>query len=70
MKKIITLLLGMLVLTLGSLSVLAMESENMASYYFISCISLSFMYEKFIIKAFFLGQQSTLTFSSILPPIV
>ena len=31
MKKIITLLLGMLVLTLGSLSVLAMESENMAS---------------------------------------
>ena len=31
MKKIITLLLGMLVLTLGSSSVLAMESENMAS---------------------------------------
>ena len=28
MKKIITLLLGMLVLTLGSSSVLAMESEN------------------------------------------
>ena len=31
MKKIITLLLGMLVLTLGSSTVLAMESENMAS---------------------------------------
>ncbi|WP_314451643.1 hypothetical protein [uncultured Granulicatella sp.] len=31
MKKIITVLLGMLVLTLGSSSVLAMESENMAS---------------------------------------
>ena len=31
MKKIITLLLGMLVLTLGSSSVLAMESENMVS---------------------------------------
>ena len=31
MKKIITLLLGMVVLTLGSSSVLAMESENMAS---------------------------------------
>lgn len=31
MKKIITLLLGMLVLTLGSSSVLAMESEIMAS---------------------------------------
>ena len=31
MKKIITLLLGMLVLSLGSSSVLAMESENMAS---------------------------------------
>ena len=31
MKKIITLLLGMLLLTLGSLTVLAMESENMAS---------------------------------------
>ena len=31
MKKIITLLLGMLVLTLGSSSVLAMESENIAS---------------------------------------
>ena len=31
MKKIITLLLGMLVFTLGSSSVLAMESENMAS---------------------------------------
>ena len=28
MKKIITLLLGMLVLTLGSSTVLAMESEN------------------------------------------
>lgn len=31
MKKIITLLLGMLVFTLGSSTVLAMESENMAS---------------------------------------
>ena len=31
MKKIITLLLGMLLLTLGSSTVLAMESENMAS---------------------------------------
>lgn len=31
MKKIITVLLGMLVLTLGSSTVLAMESENMAS---------------------------------------
>ena len=31
MKKIITLLLGMLLLTLGSLTVLAMERENMAS---------------------------------------
>ena len=31
MKKIITVLLGMLVLTLGSSSVLAMESKNMAS---------------------------------------
>ena len=31
MKKIITLLLGMLVFTLGSSSVLAMESANMAS---------------------------------------
>ena len=31
MKKIITVLLGMLVFTLGSSSVLAMESENMAS---------------------------------------
>ena len=31
MKKIITLLLGMLVFTLGSSSMLAMESENMAS---------------------------------------
>ena len=31
MKKIITLLLGMVVLTLGSSTVLAMESENMAS---------------------------------------
>ena len=31
MKKIITILLGMLVFTLGSTSVLAMESENMAS---------------------------------------
>ena len=31
MKKIITILLGMLVFTLGSSSVLAMESENMAS---------------------------------------
>ena len=31
MKKIITLLLGMLVFTLGSSSVLALESENMAS---------------------------------------
>ena len=31
MKKIITLLLGMLVVTLGSSSVLAMERENMAS---------------------------------------
>ena len=31
MKKIITVLLGMLLVTLGSSSVLAMESENMAS---------------------------------------
>ena len=31
MKKIITLLLGMVLLTLGSSTVLAMESENMAS---------------------------------------
>ena len=31
MKKLITVLLGMLVFTLGSSSVLAMESENMAS---------------------------------------
>ena len=31
MKKIITVLLGMLVLTIGSSTVLAMESENMAS---------------------------------------
>lgn len=31
MKKIIILLLGMLVVTLGSSSVLAMERENMAS---------------------------------------
>ena len=38
-------------------------------HFFISCISLSFVHKKFVIKAFFLGQQSTLIFSSTSPVI-